>query len=177
MNSDDLLLGMSAFALSQVLVGFAFAFSVCAFQFSDQRAVRAGLMFATSALAAHFWLLDLHTAAVAAAIAGMRFFIAIFWRNNRLFYLFITLVLINAVVTYTGLLTIIASVSTSFATWAAFRHSDREFRVYMMCASALMICHNLLAPSPAAVAFDGFLLISNALAYYRMYFKRRQTLP
>lgn len=177
MNSDDLLLGMSAFTLSQVLVGFAFAFSICAFQFSDQRTVRAGLVLATSALAAHFWLLDLHTAAIAAAIAGLRFFIAIFWRNNRLFYFFITLVLINAVVTYTGLLTILASVGTSFATWAAFRHSDREFRVYMMCASAVMICHNLLAVTPAAVAFEGFFLCSNVIAYYRMYFKRNPKLP
>jgi hypothetical protein len=173
MSSDDLLLGMSAFALSQVLVAFAFAFSVCAFQFSNQRVVRAGLMFATSALAAHFWLLDLHTAAVAAAIAGLRFFIAIFWRNNRLFYLFITLVLINAVVTYTGLLTILASVGTSFATWAAFRQSDREFRVYMMCASTVMISHNLLAHTPAAVALESFFLCSNLVAYYRLYFLRK----
>ena len=167
---------MSTFALSQLLVGIAFVFSVCSFQFSDQRVVRAGLTLATSALAAHFWLLDLHTAAVAAAIAGLRFFIAIFWRNNRLFYIFITLVLINAVVTYTGLLTILASVGTSFATWAAFRHSDREFRVYMMCASAVMICHNLLAVTPAAVAFEGFFLCSNLIAYYRLYFKRNQSL-
>ena len=63
---------MSTFAISQLLVGVAFVFSVSAFQFSDQRLVRGGMTVAAAALAVHFWLLDLDTAAVAAAIAGVR---------------------------------------------------------------------------------------------------------
>jgi hypothetical protein len=164
---------MSAFALSQLLVGCAFIISVCSFQCSDQRLVRAGLTLGTTALATHFWLLDLHTAAIAAALAGLRFCIAIFWRNNRLFYLFISLVLINAVLTYDGLLSVLATAGTSFSTWAAFRESDREFRAYMMCASSLMIVHNILAQTPAAVALEGFFLISNLIAYHRIYLREQ----
>lgn len=160
---------MSTFALSQLLVGLAFVLSLVSFQFSDQRLIRGILSMCTFALAVHFWILDLHTAAIAAWIASLRFFIAIFWRNKRLLYFFLTLVLLNAVLSYAGILSILATVGTSLATWAAFRHSDREFRLFMMAASAVMITHNLLAFTPAAVALEGFFLCSNLLAYRRFY--------
>jgi hypothetical protein len=170
---------MSTFVISQLLVGVAFVFSVSAFQFSDQRLVRGGMTVAAAALAVHFWLLDLDTAAVAAAIAGVRFFVAIFYRNNRLFYLFISLVLVNAVLSYSGLLTVLATIGTSFATWGAFRNSDKQFRLFMMCASIVMILHNLLAQTPAAIALESFFLGSNLLAYYRIYIRGtdRQSQP
>ena len=163
---------MSSFVLSQVLVGFAALFIVSSFQFTDQRLVRLCLALGGATIAWHFWLLEVHTAALMSAIACLRFLTAIFWRNKGLFYLFMALVLANTIFSYAGYLTILAALATSFATWGAFRNSDRELRVCMMAAAGTMLVHNLFALTPAGVLLEAFFLGSNCLAYYRMYIRK-----
>jgi hypothetical protein len=160
-------LEISTFFISQVLVALAFIFAIGASQFSDAWLIRGSLGTATGMLAVHFLLLEVHTAAFAAAIASLRFFISIFWSDNWLLYLFIGLVFVSAVYSYNGSLTILAAVGSTFATFAAFQSSERNLRCFLMCSSIVMLVHNLFAQSPAAVAFEFFFLLSNMLAYHR----------
>ena len=98
-----------------------------------------------------------------------RFATAIFWQNERLFYFFFALVLINAVLSYHGVLTILATIATSLSTWAAFRPSDKQFRLFLIAAASVMMVHNMIAWTPAAIVMEVFFISSNVLAYRRLY--------
>ncbi|MCX2982085.1 YgjV family protein [Halieaceae bacterium IMCC14734] len=163
---------MSDFVLSQILVGITFFFSTVSFQFRDQRAVKLCLVIGCVFLAAHFYLLEAYTAAVTTTIAAVRFTVSMYWRDDRLFYLFFAMVLVNAVLTYSGLLTVLATIATGLSTWAAFRHSDKQFRMFMMAASSVMMIHNILVGTPIAVLMEVFFIGSNLIAYRRLYRRR-----
>jgi hypothetical protein len=166
---------MTDFTLSQILVGITFLFITASFQFRSQNALKLCLVIGCVFLAAHFYLLEAYTATVTTSIAAVRFTVSMFWRDDRLFYLFFAMVLISAVITYSGALTVLATVATGLSTWAAFRHSDKEFRLFLMAASAVMMVHNILAFTPAAVLMEVFFISSNLIAYRRLHSERNMS--
>lgn len=164
---------LSDFALSQVLIGFALFFNLASFQFRSKRYTLACLTVAVSLIAAHFFLLQVYTAAALAVIAALRFLSAIFWQSKWLMFLFLAMIATSAVLTWAGLLTVLVSVATTISTIGAFRGSDRAFRLVMMAAASIMVAHNILAQSPAAVALELVFLGSNLVGYYRYYIRRK----
>ena len=162
---------MSAFALSQLLIGIAFFVDFASFQFKQQRHVLMCLAVAASLIGLHFFLLQLYTAAVLGFLASARFITAIFSNSRKLYALFMGLVLLNGLLTWSGLLTALATLGALLSTTGAFASTDRDFRRIMMLASLLWIVHNLLARTPAAVGLEVVFLGSNLLAYYRFYLR------
>ena len=165
---------VSAFALSQVLIGLAFLLDLASFQFRDRRYVLVCLAGAATLIGAHFFLLGIHTAAVLGLVAALRFLTAIRWRSKPLLVLFMAVVLVNAALTWSGLLTALATGGSLLATVAPFLNSDRAFRKTMMLASVVWIAHNILAVTPAAIALESFFLLSNLVGYYRHHIRGRQ---
>lgn len=163
---------MSAFVLSQLLIAIAFFFTFASFQFRDKRYSLACLSVAACLISVHFYLLETYTAALLVLIAALRFLCAIFWQSKQLMYLFLAMVASSTVLTWAGLLTVLVASATTINTIAAFRGSDRVFRLAMMAASSIMLVHNLLAQSPAAVALELVFLGSNLVGYYRFYVQR-----
>jgi len=164
---------VSDFALSQALIGVAFFVDLASFQFRKRRYVLACLSTAAFLIGLHFWLLETWTAAVLGFIAAVRFLTAMFTSSKRLLVLFLAAVLINAVYSYAGLLTVLATLGSLLSTTAAFLAHDRSFRLCMMAASVIWIVHNVLAATPAAVVLETFFLGSNLVGYYRFYIRRR----
>ena len=165
---------MSDFVLSQLLVGVALVFDLASFQFREKRRVLACLVFSALLLGWHFYLVEAYTASVLGFIAALRFLTAIITHSRWLLGFFLALVLINAVVSYAGLVTVLATVGAAITTTASFLASDKRFRELMMVGIAVWIVHNAIAGSPAAVALETFFLGSNLLGYYRFYLRGRR---
>ena len=160
---------MSAFALSQLFIGVTFFVDLASFQFKQQRHVLMCLAVAASMIGVHFLLLQVYTAAVLGFLASARFVTAIFTSSGKLYALFIALVLLNGVVTWSGLLSALGTLGALLSTTAAFSASDKRFRLIMMLASLVWIVHNVLAATPAAILLEVVFLGSNLLGYYRYY--------
>jgi len=163
---------LSDFLLSQLLVAVVLCFDVASFQFRDKRHVLACLVFSASLMGAHFWLIGAETAAALGFIAAVRFFCAIFTSARWLLFIFLAVVLGNAVLSYTGLTTVLATVGALITTTASFLASDQRFREGMIVGTLVWIVHNALAGSPGAVVLETIFLASNAVAYHRFYIKR-----
>ena len=164
---------MSDFVLSQALIGLVFFIDLASFQFRNRRHVLACLGTAAFLIGVHFWLLETWTAAVLGFIASARFLTAMFTSSRRLLFLFLAAVLCNAAWSYSGLLTVLATLGSLLSTMAAFLAADRAFRLGMMASSVIWIVHNILAVTPAAVVLETFFLGSNCFAYYRFYVRRQ----
>ena len=165
---------MSDFVLSQALIGVVFVIDLASFQFRNRRHVLACLSTAAFLIGVHFVLLETWTAAVLGFIAAARFLSAMFTSSRSLLIVFLAAVLINAVLSYTGLLTVLGTLGSLISTIAAFLAADRAFRLGMMASSVIWIVHNIIAITPAAVILETFFLGSNVVAYYRFYVRDRR---
>jgi hypothetical protein len=165
---------MSAFLLSQVLIGIVFFIDMASFQFRERRYVLLCLGCSAFLIGVHFYLLDAYTAAVLGVVAAVRFVTAIYTNSKWLLMLFLAVVLGNGILTYAGELTVLATCGSVLSTCAAFLASDRGFRKLMMASSVIWIFHNVLAYTPAGVALETVFLGSNLLGYYRHYYRRRK---
>jgi hypothetical protein len=164
---------VSDFLLSQLLVGVVLVFDLASFQFREKRHVLACLVFSAFFMGWHFYLVEAYTAAALGFIAACRFLTAIFTHSRWLLALFLSLVFANAVWSYVGLITVLATTGAAITTTASFLASDKRFRELMMLGIAVWIVHNLLVGSPGAVALEAFFLCSNLLGYYRFYLRKR----
>ncbi len=167
---------MSAFVLSQLLVGVVFFFDLASFQFREKRRVLGCLVFSALFMGIHFYLVEAYTASVLGFIAAARFFTAMFTTSRWLLGLFLSLVFINAVLSYDGLVTVLATVGATITTTASFLASDKRFRELMAVGIAVWIVHNVLVGSPGAVALETFFLGSNLVGYYRFYVRRPRSI-
>ncbi len=168
---------MSAFLLSQLLVGVVFFFDLASFQFREKRKVLGCLVFSALLMGIHFYLVEAYTAAVLGFIAAARFLTAMFTTSRWLLALFLGLVFCNAVISFAGLTTLLATLGATVTTTASFLASDRRFRELMAFGIVIWIVHNTLVGSPGAVALETFFLGSNLVGYYRFYLRRPQAVP
>ena len=164
---------MSDFVLSQLLVLVVLCFDLASFQFREKRKVLACLVFSGALMGWHFYLVEAYTASALGFIAAFRFLTAIFTHSRWLLGFFLSLVMINAVVSYAGLITVLATTGALITTTASFLASDKRFRELMMLGIAVWIVHNVVAGSPGAVVLETFFLGSNMLGYYRFYIRRQ----
>lgn len=163
---------MTAFALSQILIGIVFVISAATFQFRRREHVLVCYVAVTILLSGHFWLLDTDTAALLAGIASVRYLIAIYSQSPGFLYLFLFSVLASAIATFSGPLSVLAGTGSVLTTVASFR-GDQGLRQVGMLGSVVWIAHNALAGSPGAVALEVFFLLSNLVGYYRYYVRKK----
>ena len=168
---------MSDFLLSQLLVGVVFVFDLASFQFREKRHVLACLVFSASLMGVHFYLVEAYTASALGFIAALRFLTAMFTTSRWLLALFLGLVLGNAVLSFDGLVSVLATTGALITTTASFLASDKRFRELMVVGTAVWIVHNALAGSPGAVALEIFFMGSNMVGYYRFYLRRPRAVP
>ncbi len=162
---------MTAFAVSQILVGAAFVFALIAFQFRRREHVLVCWIVLTALSAVHFLLLNARTAALLTSIASVRYFIVIFRQSNGLLYAFLVVAAASTAATYAGPMSLLAGTASVLHTIASFR-GNRGLRQINMLASCVWIVHNTLAGSPAAVMLDVFFLSSNIVGYYRYFWRQ-----
>lgn len=162
---------ISSFLLSQILIGIAFIFDLSSFQFKNRKHILICFTIAASLISAHFFLLGEYTAGSVVALSAVRFIVSIFTTNKRMLWLFLVLILIAGVVTFDGFEDILSVSAMLLSTFSAFSAADKKLRLFMMCGTVLMITHNIIIFTPAAILLESFFLASNLFAYYRYYLK------
>jgi hypothetical protein len=166
---------MSAFVLSQILAGIAFALGVVSFQFRERRSVLLCLFFLTLFNSFHFLLLGRPGPAVLLILIGLRFLTAILSTNRAWMYLFLVASLGAFLVTFTSPLNLLALTAVLLGTYGSFQPDGRIMRIILMLGNALWLLHNLLASTPVATLMEASFLISNLLGYWRFYHPRGST--
>ncbi|EJL6357699.1 YgjV family protein [Vibrio cholerae] len=162
---------MTPFFISQVLVAIAIVFDLMSFQFKDRQKIVTCLFFAGTLISSHFILLEQWTAASLMVIATIRYLVSVFSTSPKLKYLFCTASIISAVVTYSGLVSVLSCFASVFQTIAAFNKNDRRLREFMIIGTALWLLHNYLIGSPTAVVMEILFISSNLIGYYRYYYR------
>lgn len=162
---------ISPFLLSQILIGIAFIFDLSSFQFKNRKHILICFTIAASLISAHFFLLGEYTAGSVVALSAVRFIVSIFTTDKRMLWLFLVLILIAGAVTFDGFEDVLSISAMLLSTFSAFSLADKKLRLFMMCGTILMITHNILIFTPAAILLESFFLASNLFAYYRFYIR------
>lgn len=162
---------ISNFLLSQILIGIAFVFDLSSFQFKNRKYILICFTVAASLISAHFFLLGENTAGSVVALSAIRFIVSIFTTDKRLMWLFLGLILTAGIVTFDGIEDILSVSAMLLSTFSVFSAQDKGLRLFMMMGTVLMITHNILIFTPAAILLEVFFLASNLFAYYRFYLK------
>jgi hypothetical protein len=162
----------STFILSQILIGFAFAFDLASFQFKKREATLVLFFLSASLISAHFFLLGALTAGFIVAVSALRFFVGIFTTSKYPMHFFLIVILGLGLYTFDGREDFFAVITGIFGTMAAFQSNEKLLRQLMMVATGSIIIHNILIFSPAAIALEIFFLVSNLLSYWRFYLRK-----
>ena len=166
---------MSAFALSQILVGVAFLFGLASFQFKKREVTLTFLSAAGIFLSSHFFLLGASTAGVVVAVSAVRLCISIFTTNVFVKYACLAVVLCVGIYTFDGVEDIFALLAATLGTFGAFQRDEKLMRTFMMLGSSSYVVHNVLIWTPGGIALEIFFLCSNLVSYYRFYVRSPST--
>jgi hypothetical protein len=160
---------MSAFVISQVLIGIAFLFDLASFQLKKREYTLICFTIAASLISVHFFLLGAVTAGFVVAVSAVRFLVSIFTTDKRMKYLFLAAIFLLGVWTYDSFEDPLITIAMLFSTIAAFSVDEKRLRQFMMVGSVLVITHNIIILTPAGIALEIFFLGSNLLSYWRFY--------
>ena len=163
---------ISAFLLSQILIGIAFITDVASFQFKKREITLT--LFAISAvlISTHFFLLGAVTAGFVVAVSAVRFVVSIFSTSRYFMYFFLAIVLVLGMLTFDGYEDAFAISAMMFATISAFQANEKYLRQFMAVGTLLIIIHNVIIFTPAAIVLELFFLSSNVLSYWRFFIKK-----
>ena len=168
---------MSSFLISQILVGIAICFDILSFQFKERTKIVVCLLVACTLISIHFMILDHLTAAWLGVLATLRFAVSLFSTSKKVMGLFILATIVLSILTFEGLLSILACSGNIFGTMASFCKEDKQLRQLMLIGTSLWLVHNYLAGSPAAVLLETIFITSNLIGYFRYYIRpKRQVL-
>ena len=162
---------MSLFIISQILVGIAILFDITSFQFKDRRKIVFCLSIAGMLISSHFLLLNQWTAATLMIIATIRYITSIFTTSKKIMYFFIASTFLSTIFTYSGIVSIISCLGSTFQTSAAFCKEDKNLRILMIIGTSFWLIHNYLIGSPTAVLMETIFILSNLIGFYKFYFK------
>ncbi|PKG80867.1 hypothetical protein CXF85_22455 [Colwellia sp. 75C3] len=166
---------MSAFFISQLLIGIAILFDLASFQFKDRRKIVGCLCIAGVLICSHFVLLQQYTAAGLMAVAVIRYFSSIFTTSTFVMLIFILCSLCVTAYTFNGVVSLISCVGAVMQTIAAFCPKDKKLRQLMIVGTSFWLLHNYLVNSPTAVIMEALFISSNLFGYYRFYIKPNLT--
>lgn len=166
---------MSAFMMSQVLVGFAIVFDLMSFQFKDRKKIVGCLFCAGVLISSHFILLEQWTAASLMLIATIRYLTSIFSTSPKLMTFFCGTSAIATVVTFSGITSVLSCLGSMFQTVAAFNKDDKKLRELMLIGTSFWLIHNYVVGSPTAVLMEVLFISSNLIGYYRHYYRNSAT--
>ena len=165
---------ISAFILSQILIGIAFLFDLASFQFKERKATLLCFAAAAALIAAHFFVLGAITAGAVIAVSAVRFLVSIFSTDARLMYVFLLITLGLGAYTFSEYTDLIITAAILISTYAAFQKNEKRLRQFMMITTSLAITYNIIIFSPAAIALEVFFLGSNLFSYWRFYLRKNQ---
>lgn len=166
---------MSAFILSQIVIAVAFLFDMASFQFKKRQHTLICFVAASGLISIHYFLLEQHTAGVVLGLAAVRSLTSIFTTDKRLKYIFLILITIAGIWTYTAPIDLFAIAAGYLATFAVFQTNEKLLRKLIMLSTISVIIINVYIFTPVGIATEAFFLVSNTLSYWRFYIKKQTT--
>ena len=163
---------MSLFLWSQIVVACAFAVGIISFQFKNKNHVLLAWFITMLLIGFHFLLLGSYEAGALTLLNSFRFLTSIFTNKISIMLLFMLLSFIGFFWTYESALSFLVLIAIQLGTYTSFRSPDQEFRILMMVIGAIWIIYDIIIGSPVAVLMETSFIISNAVAYYRLYIKK-----
>ncbi len=167
---------MSSFLLSQIIVACAFAVGMVSFQFRSKNHVSLAWFLTTLLIGTHFFLLDSPEAGALTLINSFRFLTSIFTSRLSVMVFFMMLSCVGFYFTYQSPSSWIVFIAVQLGTYASFRSKDQHFRIFMMCIGSVWVIYNIIIYSPVAIIMEMSFIISNCLAYYRLYLKKESNI-
>ncbi|PSW20468.1 YgjV family protein [Photobacterium sanctipauli] len=162
---------MSAFVLSQIIIGIAVCFDLVSFQFKEKKNIIKCFVCAVTLIGIHFALLEQWTGAGLMALGALRYITSLYTTSKRMALLFCISTLVITFFTYAGIASIISCTAALVQNIAAFSKNDQRLRQLMIVGTSLWLAHNIVIGSPTAVALEALFLSSNLIGYYRYYIK------
>ena len=159
---------LSAFAISQILVGCALVTDTISWQCKRRQIVLTWLVCSTLLIGMHFVLLGEAVAAAVLFLSGVRFATAIFY-TARWLWLPFALIGFVPLIWLHGPTDIAASILNVGFCWAAFQPTDRLLRLWVTPSIIAWIAYNAWIGSPAGMVLESLFLISNLVGYWRHY--------
>ena len=160
---------MTAFQLSQSLVGTAILFDAASFQFRSRKAILWCFLASSALISAHFFVLGEMIGGVLYSLTFARFLTGYFSQKRHWLILFICLSLIAFCFTYCTPISVLALFGSLASTCAAFQPTDLKLRVYMLTGTLLWLVFNWSIWSPTAVVRQSIFVVSNLLGLWRYY--------
>lgn len=160
---------MSLFFFSQLLAALALCSDLISFQCKQRLHILFCFILSCSLLSIHFLCLAHWTAASLAFFGALRYIVSFF--STRRYHAVICLagILLLTVLTWEGLLSLLAAAGSVSGTVAAFCKEDKQLRQIMFFCTVFWILHNILAGSPTAVLVEAVFMGSNCIGYFRYY--------
>lgn len=159
----------NSFLLSQILISIAILFDILSFQFKARKKILLCLVIAGIFISTHFLLLGNITASLLMAVAVIRYASSYFYASTKLCSLFLIISLAVMISTFSGILSILSFLGSSFQTMGAFSKNDKRLRELMLIGTSIWLIHNFMAGSPGAVIMEIIFISSNIIGYYRYY--------
>lgn len=166
---------MSAFIVSQVLIGLSLLFDIASFQFRQRKFTLLFLVGASVLISAHYFLLGAQAAALIKGVSVIRYIVALYSTHPRLKYIFLALVTIVGALTFRSYSDLLPITAGYCVTFAVFQTNEKRLRELMMISSLLVITYNILIFTPIGVLTELFFLISVMFSYWRFYFLKEKT--
>ncbi len=130
---------MSAFAISQILIGIAFLFDLASFQFKKREITIAFFALASALISAHFFLLGATTAGFVAATSASRHATSIFTMRPYIKYFWIIVLVIVGIYSYESARDLLPLAAGIVATFAVFQPDGKLLRILMMFSTSCFI--------------------------------------
>ena len=162
---------ISAYIVSQILVGIAAVFDVLSFQFRDRKRILACLAVSSALIAGHFFLIGNVTAGLCTILSATRFTVAYFSKRRSWIWVFSLVATLVLVSTYQSPINLLPFLGAILGAIGSFHGSDKVLRLCAMVGTAGWIIHNMLIGSPAAVALESLFLACNVFGFWRFYLR------
>lgn len=162
-------LAVQAVGLVGCIIGMAGTLSLC------DRRLKYVMGLAGAIMAAHFYLLEVYTAAIAASLSSCRFFLATFPWFRRFVPLYMSFYLLLGVTTYVDWISFLAMMGGMLGTLAVGYYGGIRMRMTLVAASLSWLSHNILRESWGGVVLESFFLCFNGYTVWRLYKLQNKT--
>lgn len=163
---------VSAFVISQILVGGALVLNLLSFQFKKRVVVIGLLAISTTLVAGQLYFLEQTTAALLVLYAVLYFLVSLKTTDRRVMTFFMLGAVAIFVTRYSSWLDWFMLVSSFLTLLSLYNPNQKLMREFQFAGTSVRIAYYGILFSPVGILLELALLISNATSYWRFYIKK-----
>lgn len=162
----------SSFFVSQVAMFVAMIFDFLSLQYKKREYTFLCLIFSSSLISAHYFLLGKTVAGIIVFFSVLRFITCYFTTDKKFLVIFLVLNTITLFATYREIYDVMVYAGLFIFIIGNFEKDNRRMRKIMMAGTSILVLYNIIIFSPMGAVAEGSFLLSNFIGYYRHYIKK-----